>query len=113
VRVADPGVVRSLRSLLDSEAVGVERAIPLAVVAARLGCHSRRVSEAMAEIAGKGYGSIAGRGMFRIANEDERLLAIRPEANRLRALAKKLDGWGWRRQAAVLEQMALELGGAA
>lgn len=108
-RPADPGVVRSLRSLLDSEAVGLDRAIPLAVVASRLGCHSRRVSEAMAEIAGEGYGSVAGRGLFKIETENDRRAAIRPEANRLVSIAARLDGLGWRDVAADLRQLALDL----
>ena len=111
--VADPQVVGRLRDLLDSEAVGMARALPLAEVARRLGVHSRRCSEALSFLQAEGgpYGSAAGRGYFRFACEEERRLAIRPEANRLRSLATKLRGLGWRRQAAAVEQLALELGG--
>jgi Mn-dependent DtxR family transcriptional regulator len=113
MRTADPGVVRSLRSLLDSEAVGLARAIPLAVVARRLDTHSRRVTEAMAALAAEGYGSIAGRGLFKIETEDERRLVIRAEAHRLVAVAARLDGYGWRDAARDLRQLALSLGEAA
>ena len=106
---AYPGVVRSLRSLLDSEGVGIDRAIPLAVVASRLNVHSRRVSEAMAALAAQGYGSVAGKGLFRITTEDERRIVIRAEAHRLVAVAARLDGYGWRDAAADLRQLALRL----
>jgi hypothetical protein len=111
-RLADPQVVGALRSLLDSEAVGIDRAIPLAVVASRLGCHSRRVSEALSFLqAERGeHGSIAGVGLFRIASEEERQRAIRPEAHRLVSIAAKLEGLGWRQQARDLRQLALALG---
>jgi hypothetical protein len=112
-RAADPGVVRSLRSLLDAEGVGMSRAIPLATVAARLGVHSRRCSEAAAELAATGYpvGSVAGVGLWRIEDEEERRLAIRPEAHRLVSIARRLDGLGWRDAARDLRQLALSLGG--
>jgi Mn-dependent DtxR family transcriptional regulator len=108
---ADPDVVRSLRSLLYSEARGIERAIPLAVVARRLGVHSRRVSEAMADLAPHGYGSIAGRGLFKIETEEERRLVIRAEAHRLVSVAARLEGYGWRDAARDLRQLALRLDG--
>jgi Mn-dependent DtxR family transcriptional regulator len=111
VKTADPRVVANLRSLLDGEAVGIDRALPLAVVASRLGVHSRRVSEAMAELAAEGYGSVAGRGLFKIANEDERRIVIRAEAHRLVSVAARLDGYGWRDAARDLRQLALRLDG--
>jgi hypothetical protein len=94
-RLADPQVVGALRELLDSEAVGMGRALPLLEVARRLGVHSRRVSEAMSFLqAQRGeHGSIAGVGLFRIA--------------------AKLEGLGWRDRARDLRQLALDLGGAA
>jgi hypothetical protein len=110
-RLADPQIVGSLRELLDSEAVGMGRALPLSLVARRLGCHSRRVTEALSFLqAQRGeHGSIAGVGLFRIANEEERRRAIRPEASRLRKIAAKLEGLGWRDKARDLRQLALSL----
>jgi hypothetical protein len=110
-RLADPRVVGALRELLDGYAVGMQAAIPLAEVARRLGCHSRRVSEALAFLQCQHgeHGSIAGVGLFRIANEEERQRAIRPEAHRLTKIAAKLEGLGWRKKAAELRQLAFDL----
>jgi hypothetical protein len=110
-RLADPQIVGALRELLDSEAVGMGRALPLLEVARRIGCHSRRVSEALSFLqAARGeHGSISGVGLFRIASEEERRRAIRPEAHRLVTIAAKLEGLGWRDKARDLRQMALDL----
>jgi hypothetical protein len=112
-RTADPAVVRSLRWLLDTDAVGKENAIPLAEVARRLGTHSRRCSEAMAELQATtgAYGSVAGRGYFKLQGADDLALAMRPESNRLAALGRKLRGMGKAALAARVEQLALDLVG--
>jgi hypothetical protein len=90
----------------------MEHAIPLSEAAHILLCHSRRVSEAVSFLQAQGYpvGSVAGVGIFRIKNEDERQKAIRPEAHRLVSIARKLDGLGWRQAAKDLRQLALNLG---
>jgi hypothetical protein len=106
-------IVSRLRSLLDTEAVGQDRAIPLAEVARRLGVHSRRCSEAMAELQATtgAYGSVAGRGYFKLQGADDLALAMRPESNRLAALGRKLRGMGKAALAARVEQLALDLVG--
>lgn len=111
-RLADPQVVGRLRAYLDARWAGMQAATKLDDLSRILGVHSRRITEAVAFLQAESYpvGSIAGVGIFRIKDEAERLRAIRPEANRLRSLAVKLKGLGWRKQAAVVEQLALELG---
>jgi hypothetical protein len=114
-RPADPQVVGALREALDSDHVGMSRAISLVDLANKLRCHSRRVTEAVAFLQAEGYpaASVAGIGIWKYASESERRRAIRPEASRLVKLSKKLQGMGWRREAAVVAQLALELGEAA
>lgn len=111
-RLADPQVVGALRSLLDSECVGIENAMPLRAVSIRIGAHSRRCTEALSFLQTERgpYGSIAWVGLFRYRNEEERRRAIQPEASRLVKIARKLDGQGWREAARDLRQIALALG---
>jgi hypothetical protein len=114
-RLPDPQVIGALRDMLDDTPAGMAHAFPLADAAHLLLCHTRRVTEAVSFLQAQGYpvGSVAGVGIFRIKDEKERQAAIRPEAHRLVSIAKKLRGLGWRRQAAAVEQLALELTGGA
>jgi hypothetical protein len=110
-RVADPQIVGAVREALDSDHVGMSRAISLVDLANKLRCHSRRVTEAVSFLQAEKYpaASVAGIGIWKYANEAERRRAIRPEASRLVKLSRKLEGMGWRREAAVVAQLALDL----
>lgn len=109
-RLADPQTVGALREWLDRHE-GQGKAAHLRTVAAILGVHSRRVTEAVAFLAAEGYpvGSVAGIGIWRLANDEERSAAICPEVNRLRSIARKLRGLGRVAFAGRLEQLALDL----
>lgn len=111
-RLVDPQIVGAVREALDAEHVGMSRAISLVDLANKLRCHSRRVTEAVSFLQAEGYpaASVAGIGIWRYAGESERKRAIRPEASRLYKIARKLKGMGWRREAALVEQLALDLG---
>lgn len=108
---ANPQVVDGMRSALNVS-VGMNNAMSLKELAARLGCHTRRISEAAAALAREGYpvGSQAGVGYWRIANESERLAAIAPEVHRLRSIADRLRGLD-KFAASRVAQLALDLEG--
>ncbi len=122
-RLADPQVVGALREYLDDRPAGMVYAVPLSKLPEllRAWCcltsapHTRRVTEAVSFLQAEGYpvGSIAGIGIFRIKDEEERQRAIRPEVHRLASIARKLEGLGYRKAARDLRQMALDLGGVA
>jgi hypothetical protein len=93
-RLCDPQLAYGLRSYLEAQCVGREKALPGKALAEVFKVHPRRVGEAVAFLVAEGapIAATSSDGYWWLASEEERQAALTPERRRLAAISRRLRG---------------------